>query len=185
MQHILDGFQLRIELRESPDHFPSRNLGHISAGSPRARGVQSSPDISRNMITRETAVARAISAGIHPSAAIQIFDPQRFEGNDTLDTMTMAHPIYPQIPYFTSFYSPQYGPYGASTSATDSEQNSNSMYRPLGHVHYPMSHYPYPPFSGGQYHTDYPIPSPYAFHAPIEANPAVASSSSGQGDVCQ
>ena len=166
------------------DHFPTRASGSLSAGSPRAQQVSSSPEIVRNMITREAAIAMAISAGLHPTAAVQLFGLHRFEGNDSMSAQPMTQPFYSQVPYFTSFYPPQYGAYGAPATIGDSEQNGASLYGSMNHVPNAISQYQFAPMSNGQCHADYSTaPSPYVYPAPAEVGPAAIPSSNALGSI--
>jgi hypothetical protein len=159
----------------------------VSTGSPRSRANGSrSPDLGRGMIHRETAIARALAAGIHPATVVHIFDPHGSEGMDPSNMVAnvVAPPVYAQVQYQAPYYPVQYG-YGASASNSEGEavtQNGGQIYGSPSHVQQPMGAYQYPPVPAVPYYANYPAPPSYVYPLPTADASATSGANPGTTD---
>ena len=175
-QYTLEGLRLRVEIKHASVHVPSRGNYMPSAGSPRRRNASASPETLGGMMNSTLAMGRALAAGVHPAVVSFIFaspnTPPTFNASSRIGTQSPMVPptfgqatLYAQVPFDSSYYPAQYGPYGSSTAPTEGEGTHN--------------HYQYPPVA---YHT-YPMLPPYVYSQPNE-DAHEASSATVRGDLC-
>ena len=108
-------------------------------------------------------MTRALAAGIPPTLVAQIFDAPGCETAEGFNPTSMTA-LYPQMPYFASYYPAQYGQYGTQPSvSTEGDQSNSAVYGPVGHVHPNVGQYQYPQMASGQYPAGYAAPASYVY----------------------
>ena len=109
-------------------------------------------DSSNRFINRDSAIARACSVGIPASTIAQIFGLQTPEKPEQTGAINLsASPsAYGQVPYYTPFYHPAYGMYGASAAQFNDSEPNGQAYNVSNHVH-PSMNYQYPQTGAAQY----------------------------------
>ena len=149
-KYSLEGHRLRVEIKESLEHVEQRMSSMVSAGSPRARVDDTSPESITGAINPALAMGRALSLGLHPvnvsyifygadgnqppTAPVSTTTPVSMSASSALGTpvaMNVAHgtvPAWP-FPYHPTYYATSYSGYGSPGHADSdaSIQNGTSQ----------------------------------------------------------